>query len=100
MSDTITLTFPDDVPAETRRALEQELAALDEVDDVTPVATRAIDPGVLKLWVEVAATTLPVLTGIVSLLRSRGLKNVTVTTAKGTITVGEGSAADIRKLLE
>ena len=98
MSDTIPLTFPDDVQAEVRRALEQELAQLDQVDDVTPVAARGIDPVAVKMWVEVAALSLPVLTNIVTLLRGRGLKNVTLTTANGTIAVGEGSADEIRKL--
>ena len=99
MSDTITRTVPDDVPAEVRGALEQELAQLAEVDDVTPVAARGIDPAAVKMWVEVAALSLPVLTNIVTLLRGRGLKNVTLTTPNGTIAVGEGSADDIKKLV-
>lgn len=88
-------------------AIQEELRAVEGVESAGG-QTRSLDPATLDVWVKLAGTAIstaaaavPVLTGIVKVLRRRGLGNTTIELRDGTrISVENATVEDIRKIVE
>lgn len=92
----IELTFAEATHSPETKAFVEAARALPTVSDADIVEHASINPADVKAWLEVAALTLPLLTGMVELIRSRGLKGVRIKVADLEVSADEATLEQLQ----
>ncbi len=100
MQNNITITLPKTTPPEAIAALQAELETLREVKASGVFKPKGITPADVKIWVDLAALVLPLITKVVDMLRKRKIEKATITLPNGTkLETDKATAEEIERLV-